>query len=161
MRLRSIPPRTMRTVTAERLRQASTGATNRMEAWRQTGRPPAGGLGATRRQTATAGDLAAKPLGAGAYGGGELIIPPRPGPRQAPRHSVAETDEGHAVYVEFPVAVRPDEIVWRLNEDVLEIEYLGRLFPYYHAFLVPANVEPRVENAGRSLTFLFPRPTCG
>ncbi|MCL5111205.1 MAG: hypothetical protein M1401_20495 [Chloroflexi bacterium] len=129
-------------------------------------------MGATRRQTAAAGDFAAKPLGAGAYGGGdrspaawqrvgELIIPPRPGPRQAPRHSVAETDEGQAVYVEFPVAVRPDEIVWRLNEDVLEIEYLGRLFPYYHAFLVPANVEPRVENAGRSLTFLFPRPTCG
>lgn len=87
----------------------------------------------------------------------DLLIPSRPGPNREPtEHTVTETAEGCVIGIMFPVPVESAEVRWERQGDVLEVEYLGKDFTYYHAFMVPAAGEPSVEQEGRSLTFRFP-----
>ncbi|MBI4498949.1 MAG: hypothetical protein HY689_13740 [Chloroflexi bacterium] len=180
MRLRSIPPRTMGTVLhatggralagGAQLRQHLLTLQERLHALRSSAdsahpleTPP--GL---RRGVGIA-DPAARAARLGGKHGriyrrtapprpGDLLIPPRAGPsHRPPVHAVSETAAAHIVQIAFPAAVRPDEVHWEVHEDVLEVEYLGRAFRYHHAFLVPADTTPVVEQAGRTLTFHFAR----
>ena len=91
---------------------------------------------------------------------GDLVITPEPGgANREAGHTIVETEDAHEVRIGFPVSVRSEEVRWELHGDVLEVEYLGRAFSYYSAFLVPADTEPIVEWEGQSLTFRFTRLT--
>ncbi len=86
----------------------------------------------------------------------DLLIPSRPGPNREPTaHTVTETADACVIGITFPVPVHPDEVRWERHGDVLEVEYMGAAFTYYHAFMVPAEREPSVEQEGRNLTFRF------
>ena len=88
----------------------------------------------------------------------DLLVPPRPGPGGGQAaHTVSETAEARIVSIVFPLAVGPSEVRWELHGDVLEVEYAGTAFNYFHAFLVPADTEPEVQRAGRTLSFRFPK----
>ncbi|MBI4493344.1 MAG: hypothetical protein HY690_11205 [Chloroflexi bacterium] len=161
MRLRSIPPRTMGTLAAKRKDPPGRwqGTWGRGDAERDAVFPrlrvspagerppgPAGGYGRVYHRPAGR----ARPI--------DVLIPPRPALSRRPAtHTISETAEAHSVRIAFPSPVRPDEVHWELHGDVLEVEYLGRAFTYNHAFLVPSNVEPTVEQDAHSLTFRFPR----
>lgn len=96
--------------------------------------------------------------GRGSTAGPDLLVPPRPGPDGAQvAHTVDETAEAQTVSIVFPVAVEPEEVRWELHGDVLEVEYAGPAFKYFHAFLVPAGAEPEVQRGGRTVSFRFPK----
>ncbi len=88
----------------------------------------------------------------------ELVIPPRARYDRCPAsHTISETAGAHDVRIVFPVEIGAGDIHWEIHGDVLEVEYLGQSFTYYHAFIVPQGTEPVVEQWGRDLSFHFPK----
>lgn len=85
-----------------------------------------------------------------------LTIPPRPALGAATRQECLDTEEGLLVRIVFPLNVGEGQVHWEQHGDVLEVEYLGMAFSYYHAFLVPADKKPSVSQDGRTLVFRFP-----
>ncbi len=192
LRLRSIPPRTMASLAAQRppamlpwsvaplqqrllvlgenLAHVARGADSgpAVPAWARPGRalsrrpyraggrlgaPDAGPAGPSDRH----GRFYQRP-GRGSTAGSDLLVPPRSGPDGAQvAHAVGETAEAQIVSIVFPVAVEPEEVRWELHGDVLEVEYVGTAYKYFHAFLVPSGTEPEVQRVGRTVSFRFPK----
>ncbi|MBI2863112.1 MAG: hypothetical protein HYX94_00930 [Chloroflexi bacterium] len=179
--MRSIPPLTMSTILRrrtpqtiqeraaelrqtllalqERLRRVETGQRGEIPteyqpprlSWGGTTRTPGGSSahGSGLGQLYTTPAKPQRPL--------DLLIPSRPAAnRQPTEHRIVKTAKAFEVRITFPVPVPPNEVRWERQGDVLEVEYLGKAFTYYHAFMVPAEGEPLVRQEGRMLTLSFP-----
>ncbi|MBI2322972.1 MAG: Hsp20/alpha crystallin family protein [Chloroflexi bacterium] len=182
MRSRCIPPRTLGRVMAQRtglgpgarialLRQNLLAAQSRL---RQLAEAAGGGISATglsampRAGRPDSGPAVRPAHGADRRGrpcrrpraAGERVDVPPPclGRRRGPaRHATIQTADAYVVRIDFPSPVRRADVHWELHGDVLEVEYRGQEFRYDHAFLVPPNVQPRVEQDAWSLTLRFAR----
>jgi hypothetical protein len=116
MILRSIPPVTIRTRSP---RPAGSGARS------------------------LAGDDWLKPKAQTMRRGHDVVVPPRRS--VSPIHKITRESGDYLVRLHFPEQVSETDIVWRLSDDVLEIEYVGRQSSYYHNFLVPRDRTPDIE----------------
>jgi len=75
--------------------------------------------------------------------GHDVVIPPRSS--VSPIHKMIRENGDYLVCLDFPEQVSEADIVWRLSDDILEIEYVGRQSSYYHNFLVPRDRTPDIE----------------
>lgn len=143
-----------------RLRQLAAAAGGGISATGRSGMPRAGRTPASPAvRPADGGDQRGRPWRRPRPVGQRVDVPPPGlGRRRGPaRHATMQTADAYVVRIDFPSPVRRADVHWELHGDVLEVEYRGQEFRYDHAFLVPPDVPPRVEQDAWSLTLRFAR----